>query len=101
MDNKSIVGIDYKQQYLGYNDNGQLPNITGSGIATYWYEPATSMMTGAFAPVDETGPTSSQAGASFGSKGFTFDASRCSDVYLSGRTEVIPKRIVMGFYIKY
>ena len=85
---------------IGQNIEAGLPNITGSGIASYWYEPATSNMTGAFSAVTATGPTASAAGGSTGSRGFTFDASRSSSIYGKSNT-VQPPAIIVNYFIKY
>lgn len=76
-----------------------LPNITGSGTASYWMEPAANHMSGAFMSSGAyDGATAGQTGSSTGYKGFTFDASRSSSTY-QDNAKVNPDHVKYRAYV--
>lgn len=87
---------------MGYADNGQLPNIVG--FQDFWqYGTGTAQPTGAYALVGTPikGDNEWHSSNNYITALFDFDASRCSNIYDSNATAVLPRRLQVLHCIKY
>lgn len=103
MNNRSIVGVDSGFVYLGYTDNGRLPEISGNVgcICNSSQASINFSCSGAFTSSDTTGIGYTNNSSWYMQK-VSFAASNSSNLYNNpGLEYVVPKRILMGFYIKY
>lgn len=89
-------------QYVGYTDDGQLPNIKG------WFAHLDLYTSTAYADnlvfTKETGGNADYAGAVYMNRGYAkwnFNASNASSVYLDSATKVRPAGIGMYYVVKY
>ena len=91
-DARSLVGANTLS--VGYQDDGQLPNITG------WANIQNNKGSGG-ALYAGSATTVAAAYSSGNNNLLGFDASRCSNIYDSNATAVLPRRLQVLHCIKY
>lgn len=95
-DARSLVGANTLS--VGYEDNGQLPNITSSGWGIVGYAVTSN---GALQFTAGQGKQTTSNGNVWAYYTHSFDASRCSNIYDSNATAVLPRRLQVLHCIKY
>lgn len=108
---RTAVGIE-TDHALGTSEDGALPNITSTFInspTNHNLNPAIRLLTGeneAFADIGASGtkvgyPSGSNTGGSYSSdRLYSFDASRCSSLYVNDQDTVVPANVRINYIIK-